>query len=286
MIYDCIIIGGGPAGIAASIQLKRTGWNILLLEKSSLGGLLVNAHQVENYLGHLKISGKALARLFQKQVKIWKIPCRREEVKAVIKRGIFEVSTSKNSYHGKTVLIATGTIAKKWPLPIPHILQKKVFTDWSSLESKLQKKPHARIGIIGGGDLAFDFALHMKALGAFPLIFVRNKPTCLALLFKRSIEQGIQIFENTKINNVEEQGKNLLLYSAKQYFETDLILVAIGREPTLPEIHSKKTPGLYFAGDVQNGLHRQAGIAAGDGLKAAMKISHYLQARSANTQRS
>lgn len=276
MIYDCIVIGGGPAGIAACIQLKRTGWSVLLLEKSKPGGLLKNAYQVENYLGHLKISGKALTSLFQKQLKEWEIPCHRDEVKTVTKIENFELSTVNTTYHAKTVLIATGTIAKKWPLTIPHALSKSVFTEMNLLQDKLRKNPHTRVGIIGGGDLAFDFALNLKALGAIPMIFIRNKPTCLALLFKRSVEQGIQIFEKTKINKIENQSKNLLLCSAKQYFEADFILVAIGREPALPEIQSKKTSGLYFAGDVKNGIHRQAGIAAGDGLNAAMKISHYL----------
>ncbi len=276
MIYDCIVIGGGPAGIAAGVQLKRTGWNVLLLEKSVPGGLLKSAHQVENYLGHLKISGEALANLFKKQLKAWKIPCYRENVQTVKKKNGFEVKTLKNFYHAKTTLIATGTVPKKWPLAIPNSIQKKVFTDWNSLEKTLQKNPHSRIGIIGGGDLAFDFALHVKKLGGTPLIFVRNKSTCLDILLKRSLKRGLLIFENTKISKLGKQGETMILYSTKENFKVDFVLVAIGREPKFPKIPSRKTPGLYLAGDVQNGHCRQAGIAAGDGLKAAMKISRYL----------
>ena len=54
MVYDLAIIGGGPAGIAAAIQLKRYGSNPLLIEKDELGGSLLNANLVENYLGFPK----------------------------------------------------------------------------------------------------------------------------------------------------------------------------------------------------------------------------------------
>ena len=64
-VYDTLIVGGGPAGIAAAIQLKRSGFKVLILEKNKLGGLLRNANLVENYPGFPGgLSGKSWSGCF------------------------------------------------------------------------------------------------------------------------------------------------------------------------------------------------------------------------------
>lgn len=273
VIYDCVILGAGPAGMAAAVQLQRSGFQILVLEKNEPGGLLRNAHQVENYLGHLKIPGKHLVNLMKSHLKKWRITWRKEEVLKVRRSRQFEVHTQKQVYLAKTVLVATGTKPKKWNLE----RDVKVFYDWASLQPQLKKHKRARIGVIGGGDLAFDFALHLKEQGHEPLVFIRNRISCLPLLRKRA--QKLQTFENTEIKSVKKQGETMVLASTKENFTVDFVLVAIGREPLLPPLPPQATLGLYFAGDVHGGKYRQASIAAGDGLKAAMQISEYLSAQ-------
>ena len=69
-MYDVVVVGAGPAGISASIQLKRSGIEPLLLEKDETGGLLLNANLVENYPGFPDgVSGEILAEIFSKHLK-------------------------------------------------------------------------------------------------------------------------------------------------------------------------------------------------------------------------
>jgi len=71
---DVAVIGGGPSGIAASIYLKRAGVDVILFEKYEIGGLLSNAHLIENYPGFPSgISGKKLCKLFEEHLKKWKV---------------------------------------------------------------------------------------------------------------------------------------------------------------------------------------------------------------------
>lgn len=269
-IYDCIIVGAGPAGIAAATQLKRTDFQVLLIEKESPGGMLRNAQAVENYLGFLKISGGELCKKFQKHLQKWKIPLLKEEVLTIKKRRLFLVQTESKTYTSRTVIVATGTKPKKFPLKkLSTHLSKKIIYELGPL---LRLKSKNRIGIVGGGDLAFDYALHLKERIHEPLIFARHKFTCLPLLLKRSTERKILRFESVKLKSVERQGQKLILHSTKGNFEVDYVLVAIGRKPQMPRISPPHPKGLYWAGDVHNGPFRQAVIAAGDGLKAAMKV--------------
>lgn len=70
MIYDCIIIGAGPAGLIASVQLKRDNFNVMLIEKNAIGGLLKNSNLVENYLGFPNgITGTELVKVFKNQLR-------------------------------------------------------------------------------------------------------------------------------------------------------------------------------------------------------------------------
>src|SRR3989344_2749276 len=107
MTYDSIIIGAGPAGMVAALQMKRSGLDIVLFEKGEIGGLLRNANCVENYLGFPDgISGKELIRSFQDHLCKHKISIIREEVVEIGKEdAVFSVRTVE---HMPVVRISLG----------------------------------------------------------------------------------------------------------------------------------------------------------------------------------
>lgn len=277
-IYDCIIIGAGPAGLAAALQLKRAGFSILLIEKHRLGGFLRNAQEVENYLGFLKISGEELCKKLQRQLQKWKIPVLYKEVLSIQRNSQrkrhFLVHTISESYPAKTVIVATGTKPKKLSIKrLSEAVRKKILYELAPL---LRLKSKKRIGIIGGGDLAFDYALHLREKHHKAVIFASHRISCLPLLLKRCKKRKLACFENTEIKEIKKQGDSLILASSQGNFAVDYVLVAIGRKPLSPPISHRRPQGLYYAGDVHNGIYRQANIAAGDGLKAAMKVIQML----------
>lgn len=124
------IIGAGPAGIAAGIQLKRSGINTLVLEKDEIGGLLRNANLVENYPGFpLGITGLNLVNLFREQLRGVSVRPRFEEVIGLdFKKVIFFIETRKKTYLSRIVVIATGTKPKEiMDFAIPEKVKDKMF---------------------------------------------------------------------------------------------------------------------------------------------------------------
>jgi len=286
---EVVIIGAGPAGITAAIQLKRYGIPFILLERDRVGGLLWNANLVENFPGFpVGVSGPELIGLMEKQMErvgvevtfdpIERLSCKNEE---------FKVATSQTEYCPRYVIVASGTRAKPFPIRVPKGIQKMVFSDVYHLLDVHEK----RIVIIGGGDAAFDYAINLVKRGNFVTILNRSGDVkCLKLLWDRAqAEELIDYRADTPVSAVEFDemesthsgtGRLEARFETGGSISVDYLLFAIGRVPQTEflskDIIKKKVDNLIFIGDVKNGIYRQAAIAAGDGLRAAMQIYHSL----------
>jgi thioredoxin reductase (NADPH) len=271
LIYDSIIIGAGPAGIVAAIQLKRSGRDILIFEKDKVGGLLRNANLVENYVGVGDgMIGKDLVEVFEKKLKEQEINVLAEEVIDIKKDEVFEIKTNQNVYKSKTVIVATGTIPKKLDIAGVGDLEKeeKIFYEVKDI---FDQKNIKKVIVIGGGDAGFDYSINLNNRGFEPEIVTRGDFSCLPLLLKRAKESGISMHKNQKIKEIKKHDEEIKVVTNKKSFNADAILVAIGREPSIP-IEIEEQEGLYIVGDAKGGKHRQVHIATGDALNAAMDI--------------
>ena len=111
--YDLIIIGSGPAGITAGIYAKNFGLDCLILGEN-IGGLINAASKIENYPGIFNISGKDLAKEFEKHRKYLKINLKKQKVENIKKlKNCFKVFTNKNEYLSKSLILAFGTEIRK-----------------------------------------------------------------------------------------------------------------------------------------------------------------------------
>ncbi|MFH1226673.1 MAG: NAD(P)/FAD-dependent oxidoreductase [Planctomycetota bacterium] len=289
MIYDTIIIGAGPAGIAAAIQLKRNGLNALLMEKNQLGGLMLNANLIENYPGFDKgITGAGLAHRFQQHLKQLGIKPMFRTVRSIKQttQG-FAVATDKGIYNCRSLVIASGTKPK--PLGIAGeteaVLSKKLLYEIKDIPDNNRSKLFT---VIGGGEAAFDYALNLSHRDkSVNIVFRNGQPRAMALLVTRVKDnKNIKIWPNIKPTRIfitnnkvvlcgNRDKQNVALYS-------DCILAAIGRMPCLDFLPARsekilKAKGLFMAGDVRRGNHRQTVIAAGEGLLAAMQVIDYIK---------
>jgi thioredoxin reductase (NADPH) len=280
---DVAIIGAGPSGIAAAIQLKRYGFDPVVFEAERIGGLLNNAHLVENYPGFPDgISGAELVKLFARQGQNRSIKIRFEPVNSLTRHDRkFILETSAGIYHANTVVVASGTRPIMFTdIQIPEQIKNKVFYEVFDLAEVKEKN----IAIIGGGDAAFDYALNLSRHNHVTIINRGSKIRALPLLLERAqANQQININLDCVLKHIQfhrpdsieleyqgPQGEGRLL--------VDLIVFAVGRKPRLDflpprwETMEKEIDNLYFCGDVINGSYRQTAIAVGDGIKAAMEI--------------
>ncbi|MEO0190644.1 MAG: NAD(P)/FAD-dependent oxidoreductase [candidate division WOR-3 bacterium] len=273
------IIGAGPAGIACAIQLKRYKIDFVIFERNEPGGLLRNAYLVENYPGFPEgIKGEKLVSLFCKQLEVNRITPVYEDVKNVIYDKNFVIKTNNRLYQSKILVIASGTMPKKFDITLPPDSESKIFYEIVHLKTT----GNATIAIIGAGDAAFDYALSLCQRNKVYLLNRTRIHKCLPLLFQKAMKnKNIKYVKEFELVTIQLKNKKLVLHSKnKELISVDYLVVAIGREPNLDFLDKKleieileKNKKLYMIGDVKNGLFRQTAIAVGEGIKTAMEIS-------------
>jgi len=241
MAIDFLIIGGGPAGIAAAIQAARLGLSTTLIEKDRLGGQANAAPWIENYPGFPEgITGKELMTYFERQLKKWPV------------KVIFDDAKDIESYDAKSVLLAVGLTPKLAGIPgeIPYGDPDRI--DHSGKD----------VLVIGGGDSAFDLAWSFAKKARGVTIGMRDgTPRALPKLVDRAISGGVTIKTNWRPSDASYE----------------VIISCIGKEASHPLLEkTKKAPGLFLAGDICHSADRHIAIAAGDGVAAAQSAYRFL----------
>jgi thioredoxin reductase (NADPH) len=290
---EVIVIGAGPAGIAATIYLKRGGFDPLLFESEQPGGLLRCANLVENYPGFPGgIEGPQLVELFCRHLESVGGTVTKAAVNMLRPKGdgSFIASSSIGEFTARAVIIATGTKARRIELPgMTKLEGRTVF--YHLIELLAQVKNGEDIVIYGGGDAAFDQGIDLRKRGHRVTVLSRSRPRCLPLLLERALAIDVRTIEGRSIKMVNEQGKELLLeLDDSGTIRADRLLIACGRESRLEMLDPSilagigpvdrpvtNTPGLYLAGDVVSGEKRQVGIAVGSGISSAMAAEGYLR---------
>jgi len=303
MSYDLIIIGGGPAGITAGIYAARQKLNTLLITKTFGGQIARKAVAIENYPGFEKISGTELIRKFEKHLRKQKIDIERDSVIKVKKEGkkFLVLTKSKNQFESEAVIIASG--ADPRPLEVPG--EKKFIGKGVSycVACDAPLFANKEVAVVGGGNSGFEAATALAGW-AEKIYILEHGPKVRADAENqaRAKKTGkVEVLTNVKIKEIK--GKNFveeLVYrgtKSKKINSLKLagVFVEIGSQPAtsfvkgLVDFNKKdeiivnhhtgetKTPGLFAAGDVNDCSFKQIVIAAGEGAKAALAVSNYLQ---------
>lgn len=290
MKKEVVVIGAGPAGIAAAIQLRRSNIDFLLLEKDQPGGLLKNAHRVENYPGFPNgIPGSQMVTLLQEHLDAQGIIPLYETVEALEYLGeekLFLITTSTAAYYSKVVVVATGTSPRRvnvldaLPLPLRENIVYEIFP--------IIKERGKRILIIGADDEAFDYALNLGSYNNEVIIAVPGEGVKALpwLISNVAVNPHIVCSKNVEIKGITAGNTKKLRITfstrgERTTGEVDYLLVVAGREPQrvfynpllITQAKELKNAGrLYEIGDLANGIYRQAAIACGNGVQTAMQI--------------
>ncbi|MBI4837357.1 MAG: FAD-dependent oxidoreductase [Candidatus Portnoybacteria bacterium] len=305
MTYDLIIIGGGPAGITAGIYAVRKKIKTLLLAKQ-LGGQPTEAWQIENYPGFESILGVDLAKKFVDHLLKFKDEIEIKEGEAVIdiqklSDGEFKISTDKNKYQAKSIIIASGTSPRKLGVVGEEEFKNRGVVYCATCDAPLFK--NKIVSVVGAGNSALDAALQLTKYAS--KIYLFNKYPSFNKADKEYVDEvkaapAITILNNARVKKIRG-GKfvNSLVWENTetheiQEVETDGVFVEIGSKPSLQfardlvefnergeiivDLFTNMTtvPGIFAAGDVTNNLHKQIVIAAGEGAKATLSTYQYL----------
>ena len=222
-MYDCIIIGLGPAGINASIYAKRSNLNTLVIEKNMPGGTLHSIKEVDNYLGYEHITGSELAKQFYKQFKEQKIKQVSDEVLEINDDTNYkEVITKNGRYEARTVIICTGRGAKKLNLKNEDLpgVSTCVLCDGALYKDKT-------VALYGNKPAVLEEAIYLSGL-AKKLYLIINNDKLLGpdnLINEITNKDNIEIIKNEKITAINGDMKIKEIELTKQKLEKDGLFI-------------------------------------------------------------
>lgn len=307
MNYDLIIIGGGPAGAAAGVYAARKQIKTALITES-FGGQSIDSNDIQNWIGTPSISGIDLAKNLKEHVKTYAgdfVEIKEgERVMKVEKSeaGRFLVTTNKNSYQTKTVLVATGGTRRKLEVNGAKEFEGKGITYCASCDGPFFADKD--VVVIGGGNAGFEAASQLLAYCKSVTLLSRGEfradPITIEKVLENPKMRAIANAQPTEIKG--DKMTTSIVYNKTAPFATDNIeipaegiFIEIGHLPNtwfvegvaeLDEIKRIKidhrtqrtnTAGIWAAGDCTDILYHQNNIAAGDAVKALEDIYLELQ---------
>ena len=299
--YDVIIIGGGPAGLAAGIYASRSRLRTLILEKETPGGDLMNIDLIENYPGFQDgVNGADLGSQMMTQATKFGAELQFAEVEKIIPGANEKIlETSAGEFKAKAVIIASGSHSRKLGVPgEAELTNKGVFYCATCDGPRFAGKV---VAVAGGGDSGVTEALFMSGFVS-KIIIIEIMPQMLAtkMLQERVLAHPkIEVRCGVKIEAIRGGGNLEYLELAdvktgqKSTLKVDGLLVRVGLisntaflKGTLPlnpngqvmvnEQMETEIPGIYAAGDVRHNSPMQIVTAVSDGATAAMRSLKYL----------
>jgi len=299
--WDIIIIGGGPAGLAAAVYCGRSLRKTLVLEKQVFGGQIVNADIIENYPGFAEpiVPAELMDQMF-KQSQRYGVVLENDEVSMVkSENNLWRVDVYKNFFTAKAIIYAAGSTHQFFNVKGEKELLGRGVSVCATCDAPFFL--NRKVAVLGGGDTALVEALHLAKFASVVYVIHRRdqlraekilqdrvlKNDKIKLLWDREVVsfQGDQKLEAIELRNKKtavletitfagaflaigtipntELIKNYVNLDDKGYVVTDISL-------------STKAKGLFVAGEVIKGNRRQVAISVGMGVQAALNCEEYL----------
>lgn len=301
-VLDVLIIGGGPAGLAAGLYAGRAMLDTAIVEGKGPGGQVILTHEIENYPGFVEpISGAELAANMAAQTSRFNVatfnsPVERLELQGNIK----EVITQQGTLKARTLIIATGVVPKTLDVPGEQKFIGRGVSYCATCDGAFFRGK--KVAVVGGGDTAVKEALFLTKFA--DLVYLIHRRDSLRA---EPIQQK-RLRENPKITplwhkTVDEVRGELKVSGVTlrdtrdgrtEDLDLDGVFVFVGRQPVGPLVGSgiltdkegyiitnenmeTNIPGVFAVGDVRRKAWRQIVTAVSDGAIAALSAAEYIQ---------
>ena len=309
-LYDVVIVGGGPAGLTAALYLARAKYRVLVLEKEQFGGQISITHEVVNYPGIAKTSGKALTDTIQQQAESFGAEFQLAEATDFELAGdIKTVHTSKGDYRCFGILLATGAHPRTVGFKGEEEHKGRGVAYCATCDGEFFTGKE--IFVVGGGYAAAEESVFLTKFASHVTVLVRKDDfSCAASVADQAKNhEKITVLYNTVMEEVS--GENGLTYArykktvtgeVTEYKSEDSfgVFVFAGYAPATESVKgivelnehgyivtdtSQKTSaeGVYAAGDVCIKPLRQVVTATSDGALAATELEKYVAAMQQKT---
>ncbi len=294
MLYDVIVIGGGPAGIAAAITVARQELKVMLIADSLLGQLS-EIGQVENWLGEQGITGSQLADKFKRHLMGLAASLEHQKTRATkiqkMNQLLLITLADGNTVTARSAILAMGARHKTLNIPGEAKLLGKGVSYCVTCDAPYYKKK--TVAVYGDSGYAASVAAHLGKI-ATHVYLLQPQPasrsfsgsTKISLLPKAQL---VKIIGDQKVAGLKYRsgGKTKEL-------EVDGVFIATESVPNIElvnnwlecdkeghikvnhQLMSTSELGVFAAGDVTNGHYKQISTAVGDGVKAALSAMNYI----------
>ena len=300
-LYDVIVVGGGPAGLAAAMYTGRARLETLVLEKALPGGQILLTDWIENYPGFAEGVGTfPLMDAFRAQAEKFGAAITLDEVKSLRREDtVWLLEGQQAEYRTKAVIVATGASHRHLEVPGEAELTGRGVSFCATCDGAFFRDK--RVGVVGGGSWALTEALFLTKFARLVKLVHRRQGFRAEKILQERVQahERIELVLDTVVERVNGQDKmeSLTLRNVKsgQVWDESLdgVFVSIGMIPntgflggTLElnqwgEIMVQKKmatsqPGIYAAGDVTDACSNQVAIAAGAGVEAALAVDEYI----------
>ena len=300
MIYDVIVVGGGPGGYTAALYAARCGLSVAVLEKLSPGGQMATTSQIDNYPGFPDgVDGFDLGQQMAKQAEKYGAQTVLAEVTgADLAASPKVLRTSEGEFSARAVILATGAYPRELGLPEENALRGRGVAYCATCDGMMYR--NKVVAVNGGGNTAVEDALYLSKLCAKVYLIHRRDQLRASAVYRKALdEQGVEILWNSRVTALRHEGKLTGVEledtktGEKRELACDGLFVAIGRVPDTAlfagqvdmdetgylkadETCRTSLPGVFAVGDVRTKAVRQVVTAAADGANAAHFAEEYL----------
>jgi len=301
-IIPVAIIGSGPAGMSAAIYAARANLHTVVFEGKTPGGQLMGTSDVENWPGIGKKRGPEIIEGLKKQAQSFGATFSSEIIKQVdFTSWPYKITTEDGTTaHALSVVIATGGSHRELDVPgekkywggrgvtacatcdAPFFKDKDVVVVGggdSAAEQALQLASHAKkITVLVRGDKMRASAAMQDRLKVYPHISIRYNTKMIQVVGDEHHVTSVEVQTDGKPETIAVEGVFLAIGHTpnSQMFSPAVACDAQGYILVNPPTQVTSMPGIFAAGDVTDHRYRQAGVASGDGIKAALDAIHFL----------